>query len=93
MIPPTLRLEVLDVEPDPGPGPGGLHHPGALHVGGIVPLCLRQPALAPVLLELDLPPAQMTLVPSPTLPALALVCLPLGRGGGNTVPVVTTITD
>ena len=93
MVPPTLRLKVLDMEPDPGPGPGGLHHPGALHVGGVVPLGLRQPALGPVLPELDLPTTQVTLVPPPALPALALVCLPLGSGGGDTVTVVTTITD
>ena len=93
MVPATLRLKVLDVESDPGPRPRGLHHPGALHVGGVVPHSLRQPALRPVLSELDLAATQVTLVPPPAVPALALVTLPLAGGGRNTVTIVTTITD
>ena len=93
MVPPTLRLEVLDVEPDPGAGLGGLHHPGALHVGGVVTHGLRQPALGPVLSQLHLTATELTIVSSPALPALALVALTLGTGRGHTVSVVTFITD
>ena len=93
MVPPTLRLEVLDVESDPGAGPGGLHHPGALHVGGVVTHSLRQPALGPVLCEFHLASTELTIVSSPAFPALAFVGLALWTGGVDTVSIVTTITD
>ena len=93
VVPPALRLEVLDVESNPGAGPGGLHHPGALHVGGVVTHGLRQPALSPVLSQLHLSSTELTFVSPPAFPALAFVGLALWTGGVDTVSIVTTITD